>query len=290
MGKNIGFISLVLVLVLTTTCKKVDLSASKNLEAGRILVFGHGGSGFPTEKNPYPPNSASSVFRAIDFLGADGVEIDVQLSSDSVLILYHDEDLRTQTACKGCIAETSISGLANCDYRRYYHFKSNGEGIATLKDILERFKQYQTHPLVSVNVHLHYDCLPDVQLETYVHTFARSIVKLIKDYTAYDWVFVESGTPDFLNILRALDSQLKLYYDAPVTPFTVDQCLNNNWQGLISPLDEASKEHIELAHDKKLKVAVYNVKLRNEIKQAIEVNPDFIQSDNVQLLKQYLNE
>jgi glycerophosphoryl diester phosphodiesterase len=290
MGKNLCFISLVLILLLTSTCKKVDLSASKNLEAGRILVFGHGGSGFPTEKNPYPPNSASSVFRAIDFLGADGVEIDVQLSGDSTLVLYHDEDLSTQTACQGCIAKTVFADIKKCSYRRYYQYKPGEEGIAALKEILERFKQYQKVPLVSVNVHLQYNCLNYDDWEKYFKTFANSLAKILNKYKAHEWVFVESGNPDFLKLLGIIDPNMQLYYDAPVNQATIEECVKNNWMGLVSPLDESPKDLIKIAHDKKLKVAVYNVKLRNEIREAIVVNPDFIQSDNVLLLKQYLSE
>lgn len=290
MGKNFGLISLVLVLVLSATCKKVDLTATKTLEAGRILVFGHGGSGFPTEKNPYPPNSASSVFRAIDFLGADGVEIDVQLTRDSVVVLYHDQDLITQTQCVGCIANKDFSYLSGCQYRGYYQYKPNSEGIAQLTDILERFSKYQKIPLVSINVHLTYDCLSFDELMPYFITFAKSLERIISKLKAHEWAYVESENQDFLKLLGGIDPDLQLYFDAPVTSTTIEQCLKNNWKGLVSPLDEAPKEMVASAHSKKLKVAVYHVKLRKDIKHSIEINPDFIQSDNILLLKKYLSE
>jgi glycerophosphoryl diester phosphodiesterase len=276
--------------MLSATCKKVDLSATKLLEAGRILVFGHGGSGFPTEKNPYPPNSASSVFRAIDFLGADGVEIDVQMSKDSVIVLYHDQDLITQTQCVGCISNTEFSYLSGCHYRGFYQYQPQAEGIALLADILYRFSKYQKIPLVSIQVHLKYDCLSFDELMPYFKTFANSLEKVITKTNAHEWAYIESENQDFLKLFAGINPNLQLFYDAAVTNSALEQCLKNNWKGLVSPLEDASKEMIAMAHSKKLKVALYNVKLRREIKQAIQINPDFIQTDNILLLKQYLSE
>ena len=68
--------------------------------APRPLVLGHAGAGFFTPLNPFnplPPSSLAGVRHALA-QGADGVEVDVQLSQDSVLVLYHDPGLTSMTA------------------------------------------------------------------------------------------------------------------------------------------------------------------------------------------------
>ena len=84
----------------STGCRKPDIHNIKNLNNGKIMIIGHGGSGFQSVINPLPTNSAASVSKALDELEADGVELDVQLTADKQLILYHDARLESQTNCK----------------------------------------------------------------------------------------------------------------------------------------------------------------------------------------------
>ena len=81
-----------------------DLAAEEVAAGGKQpLVIGHAGSGFLTPLNPFnplPPSSRASIRQALA-RGADGVEVDVQLSQDSVLLLYHDEKLIFSRDAKG---------------------------------------------------------------------------------------------------------------------------------------------------------------------------------------------
>lgn len=52
----------------------------------------------------YPENTMRS-FREAVATGADGIELDVQLSSDGELVIYHDYDISANTDHKGKISE-----------------------------------------------------------------------------------------------------------------------------------------------------------------------------------------
>ena len=85
-----------------------------------LLVLGHAGSGFFTPLNPFnprPPSSWAGVENALD-LGADGVEVDLQLSRDSVPVLYHNQELETMTATgRGCVSQLPAAQLTRLAYR-----------------------------------------------------------------------------------------------------------------------------------------------------------------------------
>ena len=81
-------------------CKKKSFQIN-NLNGGQIEILGHGGSGYA---DLYPIDTKESVFNCLN-LGADGSEMDVQLTKDNVLVLFHDEDLSLNTNMTGLIRQ-----------------------------------------------------------------------------------------------------------------------------------------------------------------------------------------
>ena len=63
--------------------------------------------------------------------GADGLELDVHLSADGVVVVHHDETLDRTTNGSGPIAARSAAELARID-------AGDGAGIPTLSDVLRR--------------------------------------------------------------------------------------------------------------------------------------------------------
>ena len=84
----------------------------KNLNGNEIIVLGH--RGMSTNYN-YPGNTFESISTALN-IGADGAEIDVQVTKDSVLVIYHNKDLSSLTDCEGRINDFNWSELEGCKY------------------------------------------------------------------------------------------------------------------------------------------------------------------------------
>ncbi len=77
-------------------CKKETITDSTYF-GGKVMILGHRGMGVMYNK---PANSYESIADAIG-IGADGCEVDVQLTKDSVLVIFHDETLNFLTNCSG---------------------------------------------------------------------------------------------------------------------------------------------------------------------------------------------
>ena len=79
--------------------------------------------------------------------GADGLELDVHLSSDGVVVVCHDSTLDRTTDSSGPVNRLTAAELSRVDagYRwvdtaRNYPFRGCGVGIPRLRDVLLRFR------------------------------------------------------------------------------------------------------------------------------------------------------
>ena len=96
-------------------------------DSPRPLVFAHrGGCALG------PENTLTAFDRGLA-TGADGLELDVHLSADGVLVVHHDETLERTTNGSGNIAVRTAAELACLDC-------GDGAGIPTLRDVLQRYR------------------------------------------------------------------------------------------------------------------------------------------------------
>jgi glycerophosphoryl diester phosphodiesterase len=119
------------------------LSEFSHRSSGRPLVFAHrGGAGLR-------PENTMPAFDHGMSLGADGVELDVHLSRDGVVVVHHDDTLERTTNASGPVAARTADELARVDagYRFTaidtaddHPFRGNGIGIPTLRQVLERHR------------------------------------------------------------------------------------------------------------------------------------------------------
>ena len=111
----------------------------------RPLVFAHRGGA------ALRPENTMVAFDHGLALGADGVELDVHLSRDGVVVVHHDDTLDRTTSAHGPIAARTADELAAVDagYRftpdakaaaPQYPFRGQQIGIPRLRAVLERHR------------------------------------------------------------------------------------------------------------------------------------------------------
>ncbi|MBQ3116341.1 MAG: hypothetical protein IJC07_04860 [Clostridia bacterium] len=84
-----------------------------------------------------PENTFLSFYTGI-FMGANGIETDVQLSSDGVAVLFHDLSLERMTGEIGAVNDYTLNQLKS------FWVKKNGlkDRIITLEEFFYRFKDF----------------------------------------------------------------------------------------------------------------------------------------------------
>jgi len=93
-----------------------------------------------------PENTLAAFDRGVA-AGADGLELDVHLSSDGVVVVHHDETLDRTTNGAGRLADLTAAELAGLDagYRfkdqGHFSFRGQGIGVPTLAEVLRRYPE-----------------------------------------------------------------------------------------------------------------------------------------------------
>lgn len=151
----------------------------------KILKIGHrGAKGYENE------NTLVSFQKAID-LGADGIELDVQLSLDNEIMVIHDETLDRTTDGKGFLNTFSLEKLKS--------FRTqNGEQIPTLQEVLDAVDQ---------------KCFINIELKG--KGTAKPVIELIQRYIkeknwSYNLFLVSSFDWKMLGEVRNLDAMIPI--------------------------------------------------------------------------------
>ena len=101
------------------------------------LVLGH--RGVPVE---HQENTLSGFRRALE-IGADGVELDVLISKDGKLVVFHDDSLERLTGHTASVADLSWSAIKNIPIKSYINQGGKmidygkADSICLLEEVLE---------------------------------------------------------------------------------------------------------------------------------------------------------
>lgn len=82
------------------------------------------------------PENTLRAFRAAEAAGADGLELDVQLSRDGVPVVLHDETLDRTSDGRGPVAELPLEELKQLDAGSWFSAAFAGEKMPTLEEVL----------------------------------------------------------------------------------------------------------------------------------------------------------
>ncbi len=95
----------------------------------KVSVIAHRGA-----SSSAPENTVAAMMDAAD-AGADMIELDVQMTRDRRLVVFHDEGLGRTTNFNGVLASNHYSHLRDLDAGGWFHSKFNGERIPLLIDV-----------------------------------------------------------------------------------------------------------------------------------------------------------
>lgn len=158
----------------------------------KTLIFGHRGSA-----ETHPENTMVS-FEAAYEAGADGVELDVQLSKDLVPVVIHDETVDRTTNGKGWVKDLTVAELKNLDAGSWFDPSCSGATIPILEEVLEWIA---STPLL-LNIELKSGVVRYPQIE-------ERVLSLVKKYQLIDRVIISSFNHYSLVEIRQLDPTIE---------------------------------------------------------------------------------
>jgi glycerophosphoryl diester phosphodiesterase len=152
------------------------------------LVYAHRGGA-----KLRPENTLLAFDHGLSF-GADGLELDVRLSRDGVVVVHHDETLDRTTNGHGPVAERTAAELAGLDAGYHFDgFRGRGGGVPTLDEVLRRY------PAI----------LLIVELKVNDPNLAHRTIDVVRAAGAVDRVALGSFGTRVLRAARAYDSSIR---------------------------------------------------------------------------------
>jgi glycerophosphoryl diester phosphodiesterase len=268
-------ISFIIVLYFLFSCKKdPQLFEIKNLNGNRISLFGHAGMGIGFK---YPINSFESIEPCLR-IGADGTEMDIQLSKDSTVMIYHHQDLIDGTLCEGKINNKTYNEIVSCNLASPF---SNSIKILSFDDLIIKLinEGYDIH-----NYTYTFDCkLYNDQIDELV--FKKAFVRAIKDigekYKLTNNIIIESSDTVFLRFINEIQPNFKRYIYPNSFETGVNIATILHLDGITIHNDYITSEQVNLAHSKGISITLWGINTEEDNLKAIYKNPDNIQSDKI---------
>ncbi len=274
MKKIIPILFLVLLVACNTTNPTFEI---QNLNENKITVLGHRGMG---KNYKYPGNTFESIITALN-MGSNGSEIDIQVTKDSVLVIYHNKDLSSLTNCSGKITDFNWSELDGCVYT-----SKDGSScpVITVDDLFSRIPAIQNY-FFSFDLKLNYG---DEDTSAYLMKFVYAINKVIDDHKMHNKVMIESGNQQFHKQLKSAGVHVLQFITGADIADGIEIAKELDLYG-IGTGSSITRKDIELAHSNGLRIMTWTPKSKWGNVKTIRKNPDFIQTAKLEHMVQILD-
>mgnify|MGYP001367397693 CR=1 FL=1 len=227
-----------------------------------IKLIGHGGLGPNVD---HPMNSREAVLAALD-KGLDGVELDVQLTADTVLVAFHDLDLSVEGNCTGPVNTHTWKELRSC---------TNDMPITGAHDVL--LEAIRSHPGAEFTFDVKLNTKAD--WNTYLSRFARAIAALNAEPGLNGKIIVECKVMEFLVLLKQLDAGIPVFLYCDDASTGIAEATKKGLDGITIDVDRLNTEQAQAVKANGLQLTVFDVAGNRSKRRAVELGADRIQVD-----------
>jgi glycerophosphoryl diester phosphodiesterase len=267
---NIRFI--LLISCVLNSCSKFN-EETNTLDGEPCLALGHGGMGISSN---YPINSTASILTCLE-KGSAGTEIDIQLTKDHVLVLFHDETMDNTTGFTGSIHDYNWNEIKHLYYSNSLQQTFPLISLQNLIDTVDNLHDY----------HFVLDCKlypKNIAYTEYIEHFSHALNNIIELNELEDNIFIETHHIDLITSLQNMEVEVPLMIIP--TDFETGFELASQYQlfGISLAYDQISAEEVQKAHEAEFAIAIWNTYSNVENIIAINKHPDMIETDKIEHL------
>ena len=167
---------------------------------------------FPTGARPVPliiahrgdvanaPENTLPAFRSAYERGADGIELDVRLTRDQQLVVFHDRTLKRTGGRRGLVSNATLEEVRALDVGGWFSPDFRGERAPTLDEVFELLPS---------------DFLINVEMKAVIHNMrfiAHRVAEVIRRHERWGSTLVASFNPISLWELRKIEPRIMRAY------------------------------------------------------------------------------
>lgn len=225
----------------------------------RTLVWAHrGASGYA------PENTIFAFEKAIE-MGADGIELDVQLTKDGELVVIHDETIDRTSDGSGWVKDFTYAELSRYHYNKK-HPECKSAAIPTLQEVYALIKP----TVLTVNVELKTGRVfyPEIEERVLALTERMGMGERVT-YSSFNHYTVQK--------IKALDSSAKtgmLYSDGIIDAVTYAADIVGAGALHTTIYNLQYPNYIEECRKRRMKIHVWTVNKEPEMRRACEMRAD----------------
>ena len=257
-------IFLMLIIMLYAYGLKWDPIYTDFYSSGEMIIIGHRGAPILAVENTI--ESFNKAFEA----GIQGIELDVQLSKDGVLVVFHDWSLKNLTGYS-----ENIEDMDYLEIREIAH--ANNYQIPILSKVLEICPKGKL-----INI--------EIKSRHYLNTqLVTKVVNMIYKYKIEKFVVISSFNPFVLRFAKKLAPNFKTAYlwSSKYTSFLFNSPL---WILMCQPdgfhidINNADEKNISWVRKNNLNVLAFTVNNAADVSKARELGLDGIFTDDPYLI------
>ncbi|MGH7786471.1 MAG: glycerophosphodiester phosphodiesterase [Candidatus Binatia bacterium] len=244
----------------------------------------HRGVGMNRPQSALAENSLAA-FRLAMAQGADGIELDVEITADGRLVVMHDDRLDRTTTCSGCVSAYPFAALRDCRLVNYAR-EVSAEPPPTLAEV---YAALPADALVNVELKVYGGaCLTPT---TGAEALARRAVREVRGLGVADRTLFSSFDDAAAVAIKQIDAALYsalLVRGAP--PGTIEHAADLGLDALHPFFTEVDAPAIATARGLGLQVNLWTVVTRELLEQALDKQPTAIITDEPDVLAEILAE
>lgn len=193
--------------------------------------------------------------------GADYIELDLQLTKDNKLLCMHDSTIDRTTTGTGKVGDMTLSYIQT-------NFTSlNGEPIPSLDDVLNHFG---TEVKYYIETKRPFDANMDKELLTQLKS--KGLIGIGSE--RFQVIIQSFARESLINIHNQFSNIPLAYLTSTFSESEMDDCLSYGSYAIAPKYTTITKELVNLAHSKGLKVHAWTVNTKEEMQSLIQMGVD----------------
>ncbi len=234
----------------------------------RLEVTAHRGASIDC-----PENTMSSFVRAKE-LGADWIELDVQMTKDGKIIVIHDDNFKRTTGVDKNVWELNFDEIRKLDSGSYFSEEYKGERIPSLGEVIEFAKKN--------GMKLNIELKPSGNEKD----FEKTVIDIITKLHFENNCVITSQIYSVLENVKNYNNNIKTVYVLSLAYGDITSLKSADSFSIEAT--SITKKLVKRVHKEGKELYAWTVNTEENINKMIDLNVDNIITDNILLAKQLI--